>query len=611
LLFDPVLPTAARTNAPFQTMVLLDASLSMQLPTSGNRTRWDEAVDRLNRTSGSPGVLLMGGAPRQVARDSAAGLKPMFAESRLLPALQAAGEGGAEKVIVITDGGIEDLQEVRRWLPRLGLDVQIERVGATSPSDAGIAELTAPAWVEAGKPVQVRIGLSNSGPGGNSARVSVRSSGTVLGTAAVPLAESGRISTASIDFNAPSPPGGGLVRLEVILEPSDAIAANNSRTFYIQVGEKPAGVAIVSFKPDWETRFLHPILEQSLGLPVRSFLRATGSQFVQGGSGVEAGKRSNEEDVRNAVTQADLLVVHGAAADIPAWALEALRTKPRTLVFPGELGFSLAGEIDLPQATPGDWYISDELPSSPIASLLAGLPTENLPPLMAVLLPRELPSTAWIPLQATRGRRGVQAPVVIATAAAGKRRVVALGIGFWRWAFRGGEQRQVYARFWGALAGWLVQEQGQIAAGAVRPASRVIEQGGRPAWIAPGLNADSVNVRLFSGQAMVADSTIPLEQADTALSSVLPPGNYRYEARAFAGGREVGSGAGPLTVDTYSREFGRLTHSLGDLTGAAGTSELGQNRRGARPLRTLIWPYLLVVGLLVTEWTLRRRWGLR
>jgi hypothetical protein len=477
-------------------------------------------------------------------------------------------------------------------------------------NDRALAELVAPSWAEAGKPVQVRIGVTGTGESTTPLSVTIRTGGQQVATTTVPAPQPGRVSAATLEFAPAPPPGGGLVRYEVVLSPSDAIAANDRRTFYLFVGDRPAGVALVSFLPDWEPRFLQPVLEQSLGLPVRSFLRASGTTFVRGGAGTEAGQRANEEQVRTAVSEANLLVVHGAGAGIPSWAMEALRSKPRVLIFPRESGASLEW-LEAPPATPGDWYVSAEVPSSPIAGLLAGLPADNLTPLMAVFLPRTLPSSSWTPLLAVRGRRGAQTPLVVAGVDGGRRWAVALGIGYWRWAFRGGEQRQAYSRFFGALAGWLVQEQGQIAGGAVRPTNRVLERGRPIGWVAPGLAADSIKVRVRAADRIVADTTIPVEQGDTALSSALSPGDYTYDARVFAGGREVGTGTGPLTVDAYSAELTRPARPLASLRGLPSAAGFDIGRHGSRPIRTLIWPYILAVLLLATEWTLRRRWGLR
>ncbi|MEX2285199.1 MAG: hypothetical protein WEE89_22120, partial [Gemmatimonadota bacterium] len=193
----------------------------------------------------------------------------------------------------------------------------------------------------------------------------------------------------------------------------------------------------------------------------------------------------------------------------------------------------------------------------------------------------------------------------------GRRRVVALGQGYWKWSFRGGDQRLLYARFWGALAGWLAQEQTLSSGGAVRPARRVVQRGERPAWIAGGLTADSIRVKLLRDGATVAETTIPVEQGDSAFSTALEPGNYQYQAAAFSGGREVGTGAGPMTVETYSAELTRPGRSLAQLASAAQAQLSERSRSGSRPLRTMIWPYAMVVALLASEWVLRRRWGLR
>jgi hypothetical protein len=610
LLVNPSLPTAARQGRGSGTAVILDASLSMELPSSEGGTRWDRALARAQRESASSTILLMGGVPRRVPRDSLAAVKPFYGESRLLPALQAAAEGGASKAIVISDGGIEDYQEVQRWLPRLGITLEVVPVGEGAANDRSLTELVAPSWAEAGKPVQVRVGVTATGDGGGPVSVTITSAGQQVAATTLPAPPPGRVSTATLEFSPAPPPGGGLVRYEVGIAPADAIPANDKRTLYLFVGDRPAGVALVSFVPDWEPRFLQPVLEQSLGLPVRSFLRASGTTFVRGGTGTEAGQRANEDQVRTAVSEANLLVVHGAGAGLPAWALEALRTKSRVLVFPRESGANLE-LLEIPPASVGDWFVASDIPASPIAGLLAGLPVENLAPLLALNLPRSMPAGSWTPLLAGRGRRGAQAPIAVAGGNGGKRWAVALGVGYWRWAFRGGDQRQAYSRLFGALAGWLVQEQGHIAGGAVRPTTRVAERGRRLGWVAPGLAADSIRLRVRAGERMVADTTIPVEEGDTALSSALAPGNYNYEARVFAGGREVGSGSGPLTVDAYSAELTRPARPLASLRGLPSAAGIDLSRRGERPLRTLIWPYVLAVLLLATEWTLRRRWGLR
>jgi hypothetical protein len=610
LLFNPMLPTAARP-AGSSTVVILDASLSMELPVTGGTTRWAQAVAEARRVPGAPTILLAGaGSPRQISRDSLDAVTPTFGESRLLPALQVASESGARKVIVITDGAIEDLGEVQRWLPRLGVEVEFRPLGTTMPADRALTEVSAPAWAEPGKPMDVRIGMTSTSESSTPVRVTVRADGAELGSATIASAPRGRISTGTITVTPSAGLAGKLVRFDVALQGTDAVPDDDRRSVYVLIGEKPTGVAIVSLAPDWEPRFLHPVLEQAIGLPVRSFYRAGPGTFVTGGVGMDVTGPVTDEKVRAAVREADLLVIHGLGFRAPDWVMEAVNTRPRVLVLPSDVGTSM-DLIDLPAATPGDWFVSTEVPASPVASLVSDLPVENLPPLVGIHLPRSLPPTAWVPLEAMRSRRGASVPIAFGNTAGGRRRVIALGQGYWRWSFRGGEQRVVYARFWGALAGWLVQEQTQVAGGAVRPANRVVQRGERLTWLASGLSADSIRIRLLQDTTVASQTTIPVQPGDSAFSPSLPPGNYQYEARAFGKGQELGAGTGPLTVETFSTEQVRPGRPLTDLQGTAEATLAGRLRGGDKPLRTMFWPYLVVALLLASEWILRRRWGLR
>src|SRR5207253_6888060 len=121
----------------------------------------------------------------------------------------------------------------------------------------------------------------------------------------------------NIEFNASGPPQGGLVRFDVSFETSDNIKDDDVRSVYVFISDKPAGVAIVSFDPDWEPRFLHPVLADALGLPVRTFLRVPAGSYFRGGNGLEAGGKVDEAVVRRAVAEADLVVLHGVGSAAP------------------------------------------------------------------------------------------------------------------------------------------------------------------------------------------------------------------------------------------------------------------------------------------------------
>src|SRR5690606_29645440 len=202
---------------------------------------------------------------------------------------------------------------------------------------------------------------------------------------------------------------GGLVRYDFELQPGDVEADDDRRSAYVFVSERPAGVALVSFRPDWEPRYLQPVLEQALGVPVRGFAFVGDGRYVRIAAGLEAGRRAGEVEVRQAVEQADLLVLHGLDATAPAWAREAAGRARRRLVFPGD-GAPVGLPVEVSAPAPGEWYASSELPSSPLAGRLGTFRAEELPP--PVGLRTVSGGGTWTAPVASRGRRGPTPPLV-------------------------------------------------------------------------------------------------------------------------------------------------------------------------------------------------------
>jgi hypothetical protein len=607
LLFDPELRLGGVGAEARATQVLLDASLSMTLPAADGRSRWQHGVETARARAGGRTILLFGREARPVDAAALPDSAPGDAGTLLLPALQAAAEAGARRVVVVTDGGIEDAAAVERWLPRLGIELSWEMVRG-EVSNRSLVEVTAPTWVESGAPFTVDFGVAGSVA--DSAWVRARAGDRVIGRTAVAPAGPGRVAAGSLEARLEAPPGGGWWPVVVELEEADVVPDDDRRTLYVHVASEAAGIVLVSLVPDWEPRFLAPVLEQALGLPLRGFLRGTDERWVRLGGGLDAGTPATATDVRRAVGRAELLVLHGVGSDAPDWALEALRSAPRLLVFPA--GDGVAGlPVDVGPLRDGEFYPSSSIPASPVASLLAGQELGGVTPLTG-LRSAEAPAGAWAPLLVARGRQGQPQPAVIAGQAGARRWAVALGAGYWQWSFRGGAERELYTRLWGAVGGWLVRDRGDVAGGAVRPALRSAPRGRMLAWVAPGLAADSVAIELIDAQGAVAlDTTVTFTTADTAFTAPLPPGDYGYRARAFSGD-VVSMAEGGMTVESWSPDFMRPAVDL-SAAGTGGAIVRGGEavRRTGTPLHTLPWPYILLVLLLATEWILRRRWGLR
>ena len=604
LLIDPQLgasPRAVRNN----TRAVLDASLSMR-PRASDTRAWDRAL-QIARQHGNAGIVIAGDVARSISPDSLTRVQPTASASRMLPALQAAAEAGAQRVVLVTDGAIDDAGEIARWLPRLGLQLDVERVQTSNTPNRAIAELEAPSWAEAGKPLQMRIGVAARGVTTDQpVNVVVRQNGNEVARTQVAIPTEGRTASVNIAFNANGPAEGGLVRYDVAFETRDSIPDDDVRSAYVFVSEEPAGVAIVSFLPDWEPRFLHPVLAQALGLPVRTFLRVPNGSYFRGGDGLQAGTRVDEAAVRRALAQADLVVLHGVTENAPTWWRDVAARSARVLLFPADM---LGDPYEVSRGIDADWYVSGEVPASPIAGFLQGLNLGELPPLETMF--NATPSeNAWTPLHAGRSRRGGRNPVLFAQEIGNRRTAIALGMGYWRWAFRGGGSRDLYTRLWGALAGWLAQDQAQVAGAAIRPVNRAVARGEALRWIAPGIAADSLQVQLTDASGRGVTSTIVPQRGDTALTASLAPGHYNYAARAFAGGSEVARAGGPLTVESYSPEFMDAGSDLSVLKSTP-AALAGFSEGGGRPLHAYIWPYIILILLLCAEWIFRRRWGLR
>ncbi|HKJ93750.1 MAG TPA: hypothetical protein VJ957_11345, partial [Longimicrobiales bacterium] len=550
LLFNPAIPRSDERPA---RAILVDGSLSMMAPDASGRTPWQDAVARAG-TQGAADVLVFGSVPRPLPAQSLGDTAPGMAASRLAPAIRAAAEEGARQVLVLSDGRIDDAAQAANAARDLGLQLDVVRVGG-GRTDYAITEFDAPAWAEGGKLLEVRVGVAASdSPAADTAlSVVLREDGHIVARGSVPAPVPGRVAALSLAYT-PAPAGEDrLARLDAELAAGDGIPDDDRRVAYVRITMRPA-VVLVSLHPDWEPRFLLPALQRALGLRVRGFLHVGGTRYLRLGTGPEAGQAVALDSVRRAAEQADLLVLHGMDDAVPAWARRAASRAPRVLVLP-DTGAYRTGPLALGRPAGGEWYLSADVPASPVAALLGGLDVDGLPPLAGPRLLR-LPMGWWTPLVVRRGRRGVDAPL-LAVGVVGSRRIgVANAAGTWRWAFNA-TGSATYDRLWSVVAGWLMVRDRLNAGDAVRPASRVVARGAQPRWVAPGLALDSVAVRVAGAngaRAQAWDTMVTLVN-DTAATRSLAPGAYEYRARGLRHDTVVARASGPFSVASFSPDY--------------------------------------------------------
>ena len=539
--------------------VALDASESWMRASDG--TAWKSALDSAGKAGGV--VKRFGDSLRVAAGVS----EPRDHASRVRDVVDAAA-GSGRPVVVVNDGELDE-PEVLSGLPRGSRMIVIPR--ADGP-DAAVAALESPRALLAGDTLTARVTLVAGAAGSGAGVVELRLDAALLDTirldALRPFAE----RVVSLRGTAAGAERAALLRA-IVRVAGDREPRNDTLTLGVDVTRAPAAV-FVSTAPDFDSREAVGALRGVTSLPTRAYYRvAPGTWRIDAGLA-----RVEEKDVRDAVRDAPMAVLHGDTA---------VFGPPRTATRGALLLFA-------PPATEeGEWF-AFATPASPIAPAVGALPFDSLPPLAVAPL---LPTGEWQGLLARRGAsQEDRRPAIVGWES--PRRIAVIGAsGFWRWRFRGGVRADAYSALFGALYDWLAG--GRTDRRAVVPDGDPIRAGMPVRWHR-GAPADSVATAvLVRKDATAQRRTVTVRfapGANEAETSPLPVGIYEVTT----------TGGTSLIAVNQSREM--LPRRPTVKSGAVG----GEPATGEAPLlRDARWVYVLVVLLLCAEWLLRRRSGLR
>ena len=593
LLFDPRLPSAALGGVSGR-WVLLDASLSMSTVAESGASAWSGAEQRAAELAlDGWRVMRFGGSALTPVVDEAG--TPDRLSSLLAPALVAAAEGGAREVRILSDMRFADVVAIRSAVADLPVNVTFESFGGVV-DNSGIGHFLVPDVLQPdGIPVaELEI---FGGTFGDSINVVVFEEDQQVATVTVPAPSAGYRSAVMVDL--PAATEGGRVRYTAAIQGADAFSDDQAGVSYANIGHEAGALVLLSLRPDWEPRYLLPVLAEVTGLSAAGYLRAGPDRYVRLGGASDRGAPADSVSVQRAATDAAILVVHGLGEDVDPWVAALLRSPGRRLVLPVDAaGAGLAG-LPAVELREGEWYASPDIPTSPIAGALAGVVLGGLPPLSDVLVPEVGMREPPLQLQ-LRGAGSPQSAFQLIERPEG-RVAIALASGTWRWAMRE-NGREPYRRLWSGLAGWLLSDQ-RVAAAEARPRDWVIGRGEPVEWSLPGDTTTS-RIRVLQGDSVVVDTTVA--SGSPLSTGVLAPDVYTYEVTGPSGDTLA---AGRFDVSPATSEM--LPAPVEPEVSVRTASALGSDDGLGRPLRTTPWPYLLVIILLCGEWVVRRRSGLR
>ena len=549
-------------STPLAPEIALDASESW---TRGGAVcdRWQGALDSAARV-GRGTRLRFGDSVR--ADDGRA--TPADRASRLRPVADRAAASG-HPVVVITDGELDDA-DVLAALPR-GSRAVVVPCRAAGP-DLAVATLEAPRTVLAGDTTNVRLTLTAGSAGSLAGVLELRLDDQILASQPVPaLGAYGEQSVALRGIGEGAERGAVLRAL--FRGAGDTEPRNDTLAIGVDVSRAAAAV-FVSTAPDFDAREAVAALRGVTSLPTRAYYRVAPGAWRTD----PALARVPEEDVRTAVRDAPIVILHG---DTALFGPPRAASRGALLLFAPPLGDE------------GDW-LAAAAPPSPLAPAFAALPFDSLPPLS---VSAALPRGEWQGLVVREPGAGGERRVALVGWET-PRRVAVLGAsGFWRWRFRGGVRADAYGAFFGTLFDWLAA--GRSDRRAVVPDAGVFRAGAPLRW-RRGSPTDSVVALTLvrrGAPARTDSMTLRFSESATVLESApVPPGVYDVRSA---------NGTSVLVVNQSSELLPRRpTVQSGRIGGRPGLAD-------APLARELGWLYVVAVLALCAEWLLRRRVGMR
>jgi uncharacterized membrane protein len=576
-------------------------------------------------------------------------------------------------IVLVTDGADNrsaNLDAAASQFRARNIPVYTVGVGASNIGhDTEIMRVTAPRRVLKDTAVEAEVSVRSSGYAGRRARLLVLDRDRLLQTQEITLGSDGEVKTFKANFSSQvSGPRVFTFRVEPF--PDELIPENNDQTTLVQVEDEQPQVLYVEGEPRWEYAFLRRAILQDKNMRLVSLLRQADGKFYRQGSDSPSTLEKGFPVDKAELFQYKAIILGSVEASF--FTFDQLRMISdfvsqrggAFLMLGGRNSFAEGGYINTPiqdllpvelgQGTHGIAQFQDleykvrltsyglQHPISRLTlsesdnkkrwdsapSLVGFNPTAGTKPGATVLAQGSTPDS-----------RG-QSPVILAFQRFGRGKSVAFTTATsWRWRMGQEHADNFHELFWKQMLRWLVSEvpDGVSAAGektSYSPDDTVaIHAEVNDSSFLPVNNAlMTAQVKSPSGQLSTLQFAWDVEK-DGSYSATYQPaeeGIYEISCEALQGGKSLGTGKSNFRVAPSNEEFHNaamnsdLLKRLSAETGGRYYSpedvrslpeDISYIGNGASLLEEKdLWDmpflFLLLVGLLSTEWIFRKRKGL-
>jgi len=668
-LLDPSLKLTGGNATPAKVLVLQDISSSMDLTDDGSSTRNDRASRLLrNLEADAPGTIKFVTLPFDTSLHEQ-GYVPKNGGDRgtnlgaAFMALDSRSDlADADGVIVLTDGGDETIE--LSSLPSLPLAIIGVGASPDSWSDIGIGAVTVPASVEENSQFDLQADLyARPGKHGDLSSIKVSLDENHDGKWIEVQSQTVDISAlhAAANFHIQAK-GTGSLRYRVRLPQlsGELTYANNTRTVNVQVQQRALHVLYFTQELGVDYKYLRTELGADPGIIFTAMYRVLEDQFTV------QGDRTGFQDLAQGFPNQDEIlkrydcIILGSfvASQFNAVQMQALvryvENGGALVLLGGSSSFGRGGYADTPIAPLIPWAIRKDEPDLATGSFPVTVSPSGSAVEFTDGLREDIGTAGGVSVDSLNRPGGLRpgalgllnatlpdhAEPLVAWQRYGKGQVLGIATNtLWKWASAGHETRALYGRFWRQSVRGLTRKlEGGSLLGIhwnedhYRPGEQaVVEVQLREAAAAGNIrlvgsiktpsSTKDVSLIPVTGQAGIYTAKIPLAER----------GDYMFHLSAYSGTTlaesyerllpvepMVEEGANPELKEAYLREIAKQAkgvyaeeRNLAPIK--AFLREQVSSQQGSAPVSLVnfrnIFPILILL-LLLAEWTLRRRFNL-